>query len=367
MAAIPSSEAGDERGRLEISSRFGAYAVVASASLAEALARACEGGKAWILADEALMALHGGAIRAACPAARVHAVAATEGAKSFEHLGPLITAVLGSGFRRDCTLVAIGGGVIQDIAAFLAAILMRGVAWEFIPTTLLAQCDSCIGAKSSINIASFKNQLGCFLPPRRIHLAIALLGSLPAEAIRSGMGEIVKFHLVEGPDDWQRIRAVPPEPTLAALEPLIWRSLSIKRRYIEADELDTGLRNILNYGHTFGHAFESVSGFAIPHGIAVALGMAAATWISHARGMVDRAHRDEVLATLRPLYGKHLDQLRGRPVGDILAAMRTDKKNVHGATYVILTAGPGAMRKTAVDLEREIATPLQDFLARDGA
>ncbi len=220
--------------------------------------------------------------------------------------------MLSSGFRRDCRLLAIGGGVIQDITAFLATILMRGVGWEFIPTTLLAQCDSCIGAKSSINIAAFKNQLGSFHPPRRIHLCTGLLESLGEDAVRSGMGEILKFHLVEGGATWEAVRALPPAPSLDVLEGLVWRSLEIKRRYIEADELDTGIRAILNYGHTFGHAFESVSGFAIPHGIAVALGMAAATWISHARGMIDRAHRDEVLATLRPLYGKHLEQARLR-------------------------------------------------------
>jgi 3-dehydroquinate synthase len=358
MAATPSSEPR----RLEIASRSGTYAVVPAAGLVDALAIATAGGKSWLVIDEAVLALHRDAVARAAASDRIVALPATEEAKSFERLGPVFAALLESGFRRDCTLVAVGGGVIQDIVAFVATVLIRGVRWELIPTTLLAQCDSCIGAKSSINIGRFKNQLGSFYPPERIHLAPALLDSLPEEAMRSGMGEIAKFHLLEGRDAWDAVRSRLGATRPPDLEALIWKSLGIKRRYIEEDEFDRGVRNLLNYGHTFGHAFESATAFGIPHGIAVALGMSAATFISERRGMAPAGHFDEIHAALRPLYAPSAPRLRDAGMESVLAAMRTDKKNVHGATYVILTRGPGRMEKTRVDLAGEIAAPLSEFM-----
>ncbi len=364
MAASPSSEPASGRRTLRIASRFGDYQVQEAADLAAALAESCPGAKTWILVDASIDRLHAAEIRRQCPEGRIQVIAASEEAKSFEHLGPLISAVLAGGFRRDCRLLAIGGGVVQDIAAFIAAITMRGVEWAFIPTTLLAQCDSCIGAKSSINIGPFKNQLGSFYPPRRILLVHALLLSLPGDAIRSGLGEIVKFHLVEGPSAWSEIQEVGVSPSPQRLEALIWRSLAIKRRYIEEDELDRGIRNLMNYGHTFGHAFESVTAFGIPHGIGVALGMACATFVSQAMGLVGPAHFLEVDRVLRPIYEPFQQRLAGLPIAGILQAMRSDKKHVAGTTYVILTRGPGAMEKVAVDLDAVVRPALTGFLDR---
>ena len=349
-------------GPLSIRSKFGSYAVVASAELGLALTASTLGGKTWIVIDEAVLALHRPLISACVPPERIVALAATEESKSFERLTPAFLSLLDSGFRRDCTLLAIGGGVIQDISAFIAAVLMRGVRWEFIPTTLLAQCDSCIGAKSSINIGKHKNQLGCFYPPAVIHMVEPLLATLPQEAIRSGLGEIVKFHLLSGSADWQAIQPMIPNPDKSVLGALIWKSLDIKRPYIEEDEFDKGIRNLLNYGHTFGHAYESVTGFSIPHGIAVSLGIATATYISEHMGLVEAGHFNDVNSVLKKLYHPFEKLLAGTDVRSITRAMRTDKKNVHGKTYVILTHGPGRMEKVSVDLEA-LEPMLTDLIA----
>jgi 3-dehydroquinate synthase len=352
---------------LEIASRLGGYRVVSAPSLAEAISSRSDQDKTWLIIDQAVLILHQATITQAFSAERLVSIPASESAKSYEQLGPVFERLLGSGFRRDCTLLAVGGGVVQDIAAFVAAVLVRGVRWEFIPTTLLAQCDSCIGAKSSINIGRFKNQLGCFHAPTVITVIPALLETLTGEAIRSGLGEIVKFHLLESVAAWQAVQRDLPEPSADALRQLIWTSLRIKRRYIEADEFDRGVRNLLNYGHTFGHAFESVSGFSIPHGIAVALGMAAATFISERRHLASPGHFQEVDRVLRPLYAPFNERLAAAPMASLLTAMRSDKKNIHGKTFVILTRGPGHMEKVQVDLESDIAPALGEFLAQGAA
>ncbi len=348
--------------RIDISSRSGPYAVESAETISQAVSRACVAGKTWVLADASVFALHDEAILESVSRERILTLEANEEAKSFERLAPVFTWLLKGGFKRDCTLLAIGGGVIQDISAFVATVLVRGIRWDFIPTTLLAQCDSCIGAKSSINIGSYKNQLGSFYPPAVIHLVPAVLATLPREAVFSGLGEVIKFHLLDGKPAWEAIqRELLPE-RIPALEPLIWTSLGIKKRYIEVDELDTGIRNLLNYGHTFGHAFESATGFGIPHGIGVALGMSAATFISARRHLVSAEHFLEVDSVLRRIYRPFEQRLRDAGMESILSGMRADKKNTHGATYVILTNGPGAMVKTKVDLDKEIAPLLTEFI-----
>ncbi|MGV2387507.1 MAG UNVERIFIED_CONTAM: hypothetical protein LVR29_01675 [Microcystis novacekii LVE1205-3] len=162
------------------------------------------------------------------------------------------------GFRKDCTLLVIGGGVIQDIGCFIASVLFRGIKWILIPTTLLAQCDSCIGSKSSINIQNFKNQIGTFYPPHEIILVFSVLKTLPSDEIRSGLGEIIKLNLLVGQSEVKqmKINLQKLSSDFLEIQNLILDALNIKRRYIERDEFDKGVRNILNYGHTFGHAYE---------------------------------------------------------------------------------------------------------------
>jgi 3-dehydroquinate synthase len=350
---------------ITIRSRNGPYHVRFHTDLSLALINANAQDQTWLLADDAVLALHRNTIAAAFPDnRRIFGIEANEDNKSYERLGPIFTWLLSTGFRRDSVLVALGGGIIQDIASFVATTIMRGARWRFIPTTLLAQCDSCIGAKSSINIGRFKNQLGSFHAPTDIFLIPGLLRTLPDEALRSGFAEIVKFHLLDGEVSWRSIQSCLTWNDPEMLPPLIRRSLHIKQRYIEEDEFDRGIRNLLNYGHTFGHAFESASGFAIPHGIGVALGMSAATFISESLAMVPAGHHREVDAVLRHLYCDSASTLQHATLSDILTAMGTDKKNVGGAAYVILTKGPGNMVKVKVDLDQQIRPLLAEFLAR---
>ena len=135
---------------------------------------------------------------------------------SFEKLAPVFVWLLENGLKRDGRLLVIGGGVLQDIGCFIASVLFRGVRWEFIPTTLLAQCDSCIGSKSSINIESYKNQIGTFYAPDRVLLVTQALQTLPWDEVRSGLGEVIKLHLIAGDEPFCRIMKLLASVRIAA-------------------------------------------------------------------------------------------------------------------------------------------------------
>ncbi len=290
------------------------------------------------------------------------AIAASEEAKSYEQLGEVFGAILRAGFRRNSHLVVVGGGVLQDIGCFVASVLMRGVRWSLLPTTLLAQCDSCIGSKSSLNVAGFKNQLGTFYAPHEVVLAPSVLRTLPRDDVRSGLGEAIKLHLIAGEDALGRLKdeLALLETDADALRRLIVSSLLIKKPFIEEDEFDRARRKLLNYGHTFAHAFESATNYEIPHGIAVTLGVLSATWMSWQLGLVEESHFQELLVWLRPFYTPFERKLAIAEASRIEAVMKLDKKNENAGATFVLTRGPGKME--LVTIEREKVAPLMEDL-----
>ena len=344
---------------MQIQSKSHPYAVAEAPSLREAIQTAAEGRRTFALVDDQVHALYPDAFAHTLPPENVHRIEATEGAKSLDTLAPHIEWLLESGFRRDCLLLVVGGGVLQDLSCFIASTLFRGVRWSLIPTTLLAQCDSCIGSKSSINVGRYKNQLGTFYPPHQVLLAFDVLHSLPPDEIRSGLGEAIKLHLIEGEDAVARLR-----PKLAGsagdpalLREIVWDSLAIKQKFIEQDEFDKGVRNLLNYGHTFGHAYESATDYAIPHGIAVTLGVLTATFFSARLGWVPEDYFRSLQDWLMPYYLPYEATLLGADPERILSAMRLDKKNTGDTLGCILTRGAGRMEKTTLSFDGQ-ARPL---------
>ena len=207
---------------------------------------------------------------------------ATEKQKSYEELIPIIKFLIESGVKKNHRLVAIGGGVTQDVTAFIASILYRGIEWIFYPTTLLAQGDSCIGSKTSINFGEYKNQIGGFYPPNHIFIDTNFLTTLPESEIKSGFGEMCHYFIVSSEADFVFFKKSYNElnENRTILNSVISRSLGIKKRYAEIDEFDKNERQVFNYGHSFGHAIESLTNYEIPHGIAVAFGMDISNFIS---------------------------------------------------------------------------------------
>jgi len=266
---------------------------------------------------------------------------ADEAAKSLDRFPGYVEQLVAQRVRRGHVLVAIGGGVVQDIVCFLAAVQLRGLEWRFYPTTLLAQADSCIGSKSSINVGRIKNVLGTFTPPAAIRINTRVLATLDPVEIRSGIGEMLKVHAIDGPASFDRIAAAYPAllADRGVLEQFIRASLLIKRRLIEADEFDVGARRVMNYGHSFGHAIESATDFGVPHGIAVTIGMDMANYTAARLGVSPPAHFERMHPTLAANYAgfERVDV----PLDRLLAALGTDKKNTDSRLTLILPDAGG--------------------------
>ena len=284
-----------------------------------------------------------------------------ETAKTYSAIGKTIEEVITSGFSKNNRLIAIGGGITQDVTSFAASILYRGVDWLFFPTNLATQADSCIGSKTSVNLGVYKNQLGGFHPSRKIVIDFEFCNTLEPIDICAGLGEMMHYFLVDGEIDPSSFihtieDAKVNKKTLASL---VVKSLLIKKSMIEIDEFDTGPRNVFNYGHTFGHAIEAATDYEVPHGIAVAYGMDLANILSVKAGLIDMSLRNKIRPMLRTI-----SEAKDLPIIDkakYFEAMSRDKKNIGSETKVILTRGLGEMFKTTLVMDRETRYLISDF------
>lgn len=289
--------------------------------------------------------------------------------KNLQTVMDVYDALMAKSAKRNMTVISIGGGILQDISGFATSTLYRGLNWIFVPTTLLAQADSCIGSKTSLNYKRYKNLVGTFFPPNRIYLNTSFLKTLREEDFFSGMGEVVKLHLMGGA---QRIavleRMLPAllERDEAALLEAVKNSLEVKLSYMQDDEFDTGRRNLLNFGHCFGHALESTSNFAIPHGQAVLIGIVLANIVAKARGLLtEDSFRRFYEKLLRPAINSIPEPAQLDPE-KIYAAMKMDKKRVgEGLVLVMMTEGAKMTKVDNFDIKElaEAATELKRHLA----
>lgn len=311
---------------MTIASHMGPYTVHFDDAAFAALADRAPEGRHYLV-DETVARLYPRQLAGVLDAPSVLLIQATEANKALDKFEGYIEHLVARSIRRGHSLVAIGGGIIQDIACFLGATLFRGLEWSFYPTTLLAQADSCIGSKSSINVGRLKNLVGTFTPPSRVMLDTTVLQTLDATDIQSGIGEMLKVHAIEGPaafaqlaDDYPRLLT-----DRSVMRDYIRRSLAIKQRLIEEDEFDRGVRRILNYGHSFGHAIESATNFAVPHGIAVTMGMDFANFVSAALGRTPM----ETFSRMHPVLAANSGRFAriAIPLDAFLSALAKDKKN----------------------------------------
>ncbi len=266
--------------------------------------------------------------------------------------------------KRNACLISIGGGIIQDITGFAANILYRGVKWIFVPTTLLAGCDSCIGGKTSLNYKRFKNLLGTFYPPDEIYICPSFFKTLSQKDFESGLGEVVKFNIMAGMDGLENIENKIDQLLKReddSLKECVEKSLAFKKEFIEVDEFDRGERIKLNFAHTFGHGIETITDYAIPHGTAVAIGMIMANHISENRGILshDTVERSENVL----LKVIHIDyDLRTMDFDGFIKAIRKDKKQVSDQlTAVLMTNVPKDLRIVHDVLLEEIRDTVDYF------
>lgn len=289
---------------------------------------------------------------------------ATEKNKSIEQVIPLIRRLVENKIRRNHTLLAIGGGIIQDITCFIASNLLRGLNWTLVPTTLLAQADSCIGSKSSINLGDTKNILGTFNPPNSIILCTDFLDSLETKDIHSGIGEIIKVHAIDGQSSFNNL-ASDYDRLLSdrnLLLTYVIEALKIKQRYIEIDEFDRDVRNIFNYGHSFGHAIETATNFSIPHGVAVTIGMDMANHIAVQRNLIDEEHYKR----MHPIIYKNYAAFKDVDIEFELffEALLKDKKNTSKGQVLIFPTGESAkIEKVTIPPDEEFRSQCQTFFS----
>ena len=290
----------------------------------------------------------------------VHQVTLPDGEehKTWQTLNLIFDGLLSNGCDRKTVIYALGGGVVGDMAGFAAASYMRGVPFVQVPTTLLAQVDSSVGGKTAINHPLGKNMIGAFYQPQRVVCDLDTLTTLPARELSAGLAEVIKYGPIADMAFLEWIEAnmaalLAREP--AALAHAVRRSCEIKAWVVGQDEREAGLRAILNFGHTFGHALESGLGYGEwLHGEAVGCGMVMATQLSLRLGLVDAAFADRLTALIGaaglPLKGPRLGAAR------YMELMRVDKKAEAGEIRFVVIDGPGraAMRAAPDALVAEV-------------
>lgn len=240
----------------------------------------------FVVIDMTLYELYNKELFENIPEDRLYILEAVEGNKTIETALETCEIMTHIPAKRNIRLISLGGGIVQDVTGFVANILYRGIHWTFFPTTLLAACDSCIGGKTSLNYKSYKNLLGTFYPPDEINICTPFFKTLSDRDFESGLGEVVKFNVMSGEDGIKNMEeniGVLLKRQDDKLKQFVENSLLFKKHFIEEDEFDRGVRIQLNYAHTFGHAFETISQYQIPHGTAVAMGTVVANRVSLSR------------------------------------------------------------------------------------
>ena len=346
---------------IEIKSHKGLYKVLFNSNPISDLFKSPEKESFYII-DKNISKLYKSEIKPIVDSGRCLFIEANENNKSLDKFPNYINTLMNLGITRDQTLIAIGGGIVQDISCFLASTLMRGLSWKFFPTTLLAQSDSCIGSKSSINSGDIKNILGTFNPPNEIVLNVNFLKTLELDDLLSGIGEMIKVHAIDSPESFDRLSShydqILKEPSV--MEEFIYQSLLMKKKLIEKDEFDLGPRNVMNYGHSFGHAIESATNFSIPHGIAVTIGMDMANFVATKMNVTDeekflRMH--EVLSiNSRTAKGKLIDP------DILLKALYKDKKNTKNKLRLILPNISGEIKIGLYDKSPELREHIKEYI-----
>ena len=229
-----------------------------------------------------------------------------------------------AGLTRGDVVVAVGGGMVTDVAGFAAASYHRGISVVHVPTTLLGMIDAAIGGKTGVNLPQGKNLVGAFWQPSGVLCDLDALATLPEREVRCGNGEMAKYHFLTGDD-------------LAALdlEARVARCVEIKAEVVASDERESGRRAILNYGHTLAHALEIASGHDIAHGEAVSIGLIFAARLAQRLGRIDAARVDEHLDVVGDLYGLRTEIPKVGSADELLELMFRDKKAIDGLTFVL--------------------------------
>ena len=321
----------------------------------------------FVVSEERVWELYGSRVAEAL-CGREHHVLFFPGGEVNKRLSALETLaeqMVAHGADRASVVIAVGGGIVNDVAGFLAAVFMRGIPVIQVPTTLLAQVDASVGGKTGVNLCSGKNLMGSFHQPLVVLIDPLVLESLPDREYRAGLFEIIKCGIIADAGLFtllrdEKDRVLARDGTI--LERVISSSVGIKAEVVSADEKEGGLRRILNFGHTFGHALEAETGYErFLHGEAVGWGMKAAVELSRLEGVLSSADAQAILACIDSY--ESIPSLDGIDPSRIAARLRSDKKTVRGRTHFVLAERVGVTRITADVAEANVLAAIQTALA----
>ena len=328
------------------------YPICIGSGLLDDVGRACVGaglsGRALLVTDSSVRPLYASRVDASLRSAGISVqtldVPAGESSKDWTQLMSVCEAARSAGLDRRGFIVALGGGVVGDLAGFAAAVWMRGIDFVQIPTTLLAMVDSSVGGKTGINLPAGKNLVGAFHQPRLVLVDLETLRTLSMREFSGGMAEVVKYGWIRDAEllatlEREGARLMARDP--AVLEPVVARCCAIKADVVRQDEREGGLRAILNFGHTFGHALEAGSGYgALLHGEAVAIGMVFAAHVSERIAGLAPGSTEAIERHLRA-FDLPVRAPRGADWARLCAAMAADKKSSGGRVRWVLAREPG--------------------------
>jgi 3-dehydroquinate synthase len=351
--------------RVDVRSSAGAYPVIIGAGALEALPQLLEQAaprsRHVIVSSPAIWDLHHGAFRKVSNANDIITVPDGERFKNLSTVADVYEGLIQRKADRAVVIVAVGGGVIGDLVGFAAATFLRGVRLVQVPTTLLAQVDSAIGGKVGVNHALGKNLIGAFHPPTLVVADPNVMSTLPRREFRAGLYEVIKYGIIASEPLFERVATSLTalfERESAAVAAIVADSCRIKAEIVSADERESGLRRVLNFGHTIGHALEAVTKYKrYRHGEAIGYGMLAALALGRQRGITPAAAHARVadlIAKLGPLP----------PVADlstkeIIAAVGRDKKVVAGTLHFIAAASIGTTTELRDVTEKQLHAALR--------
>ena len=320
----------------------------ALASIAEIVAATAPAHRYAVITDEHVRPHYAQRVASALGAdrTRVYAIPAGESQKTREQWAAITDAMLADGFGRDSAVVALGGGVVGDLAGFVAATFMRGIPVVQIPTTLLAMIDASVGGKTGVDTPAGKNLVGAFHRPASVIADPEVLSTLPRQQMRAGLAEALKHGVIADEAHFDQVLADGPALLDGRIDDatvdLVATSVEIKADVVRRDEREGGLRKTLNFGHTLGHAIEALSGYSLLHGEAVAIGMVLESEIAERLGVASAGTAARVRRAVASLTLPH-EKPADQRADQILAATRSDKKSRAGVVEYALPSRVGAM------------------------
>ena len=325
----------------------------------EHISQIFSGQKIMIVSDDNVFPLYGQQVMDSLKDYECHSLVLPHGepTKNFQSLPKIYTAMLDAKLTRSDLVIALGGGVIGDLAGFAAASYLRGIKLVQIPTSLLAQVDSSVGGKVAVDLPQGKNLVGAFYQPKMVLIDPDVLNTLPEHFIKDGMGEVIKYGCIKDGSLFDRLCAHSSfEDLKPKLPEIIARCVDIKRIVVEADQFDTGERMLLNFGHTLAHTIEQYYNYEREsHGEAVGIGMYQITLMAEEKGLTGSGCADQIKKAL-DIYG--LPSSCGLPVTDLTKAITLDKKNLNGKLNVVLLKELGSSYVYPTDIS---------FFNKDGA